>query len=547
VQRTADGGEQPALTNSEPTSAWQRLRSNVKANWSWSHAQMAVVAAVWFALGLYIVLWVWGLRPIAFPAQDESVIRQAAMFVRRSGSPFMRLPFYDPEDIAHPRNWVTVGDYAIPAYSPFSYFVYGYLTRLRNLGFFLIAALPGASAAAFAFGVARLLPAGRRWFAIVAPVLGFPALYWLLRPWMNISPFLSALCWAFCFWAGWRASNRNRDLAWAFALLGVAGAIRPDFAFYVFSIPFVLTLAADPTQWRRIVIANLCAGAGAVAINLVLNAVLTGHPFQVAYMAAIAREHGEADAQQASKLVSLLFPMGFDVDAAGAWSYFKKYWLDMGSIVALVALQVTLLPWLYRGSWLTRALRLVALLLCTCLLYSRMGDVFGSTEPVGAVHHSVARYHTPLYLLAAVPPILFIGHLRRRLLFYPAALLLVALALDNGREIWSRQRGSITRLEWFNRKGERFLADLTASLPKNAMVYSERLDRWTWSGFTTGCIVGHEATLKSIQRALDAGIPTYVAEEFRTSKVRRLKRALERSHLQMVRVGGHRHLFEIKQ
>jgi hypothetical protein len=180
------------------------------------------------------------------------------------------------------------------------------------------------------------------------------------------------------------------------------------------------------------------------------------------------------------------------------------------------------------------------------MLVSRMGEVFGAKEAVGAVHHSIARYQTPLYLFAALPPILFIGHLRRRLLFYPAALLVVALALDSGWEILSRQRGSITRLEWFNRKGEKFIANLGASLPKNAMVYSEKLDRWTWSAFTTGNIVGHEATLKSIQRALDAGIPTYVVEEFRTSKVRRLKRALERSHLHMVRVGGQRHLFEIK-
>jgi len=158
---------------------------------------MALIAAVWLVAGVCVVLWVWGLRPIVFPAQDESVIRQAATLVRKTGSPFLRLPFLDPEDIAHPRNWVTVGEYAIPAYSPLSYYAYGHLMRLRDLGFFLIAALPGDSAAAFSLGVARLLPPTRRWFAIVAPLLGFPALYWLLRPWMNVSPLLSALCWWF--------------------------------------------------------------------------------------------------------------------------------------------------------------------------------------------------------------------------------------------------------------------------------------------------------------------------------------------------------------
>lgn len=547
MERTADGGEQPALTNPTPIASFRRVVSNVKANWTWSHTQLAVVAAVWFAAALYVVLWVWGLRPLALPAQDEAVIRQAAMLVRRSGAPLLRLPFHDAEDIAHPRNWVTIGDYAIPAYSPFSYYVYGYITRLRNFGFFLIAALPASAAAAFAVGVARLLPPGRRWFAIAAPVLGFPALYWLLRPWMNISPFLSALCWSFCFWAAFRASSRKKDLAWAFALLGVAGAIRPDFAFYVFSIPFLLTFAAEPTQWRRIVIANLCAGAFAVAINLILNAMLTGNPFHVAYTAVIARVHGEAEAQHASKLASLIFPMGLVEDVATTWAYFKKYWVDMGSIVALLGLQLTLLPWLYRGSWPARGLRLVALFLCACMLISRMGEVFGANEAVGAVHHSIPRYQTPLYLLAALPPILFIGHLRRRLLFYPAALLVVALALDGGWEILSRQRGSFTRLELFNRKGDKFIADLRASLPRNAMIYSEKLDHWTWSAFTTGNIVAPEVTLRSIQRALDAGIPTYVVEEFRTSKFRRLKRALERAHLRLERVGGHRHLFEIKR
>jgi len=60
------------------------------------------------------------------------------------------------------------------------------------------------------------------------------------------------------------------------AFVSLAVAIRPDTAPYVFSAALFFTVAASPSDWKRIVVLVLLAGVAAVAVNLLLNWVITG-------------------------------------------------------------------------------------------------------------------------------------------------------------------------------------------------------------------------------------------------------------------------------
>src|SRR4051812_47429912 len=188
----------------------------------------AILAGIWLALAFGLVLWMWGLNPLVFPSPDEAVVRYSAQLIGERGHPFLRLPFADPEDLAHPRSWVTLGGNAVPTYAPVSLYAFGYLLRLGHLGLLLILLLPATAVAAFAAGTAHLLPPGRRWLAFFAPLLAFPASYWLLRPWVNHSPMLAGVAWSFFFWARWRRFGSARALSWSALCIGMAAAVRPD-------------------------------------------------------------------------------------------------------------------------------------------------------------------------------------------------------------------------------------------------------------------------------------------------------------------------------
>src|SRR5262245_10164626 len=93
-----------------------------------------LIACAWFVLVFATILWVWGLNSKVLISPDEALNRFSAGVIAKQWRPFLALPFPDPEDIAHPRHWVSVGERAVPSYAPVAIYVYGLLLRLRLLG-----------------------------------------------------------------------------------------------------------------------------------------------------------------------------------------------------------------------------------------------------------------------------------------------------------------------------------------------------------------------------------------------------------------------------
>jgi len=488
-------------------------------------ASLLLIASVWFVICLASVLWIWGLNPLVFPSSDEAVVRYAAWQIETGHGPFLDVPLPDPEDLLHPRSWITLGNRATPTYAPVSFYVFGWLTRLHGFGLLLIAALPASAVGAFAAGSARLLPRGRRWLAVLAPALAFPALYWLLRPWMNISPFLASICWSVFSWASWRETGKRGWLVAALFCLACAAAVRPDYAAYVFVLALLFSIAASPEQWKPIFALVIASGVLALAPNLLLNRVITGHALQAAYQLSIDRLFGEEPQHTIpglGMLRSLLLPMGIPSWEIGSTA-FRKYWLAMGPISLILLGQLALVPLLAKRTRQARYLLAGAVLIMAFFALSRMhADLFGGTVDYGSVHHSVPRYLTPVYLLAALPPLLFLGQCRHRLLTTFGSLIAIALALSGSYEIWLHQGSSFSFLRGFVAKKTEELARLSSRIPENAAVYTAKEDKWLWSGMRIFIVDEPKATAQSIERAAQAKLELYVYEPARTAQFKHL-------------------------
>lgn len=527
-----------------------RIRARAAALWSSSssHNEGArraaliegATAAAWFIATFAAMVWVWGIDTEALASPDEALNRLAAAVLSQQGRPFLKLPFVDPEDLAHPRHWVSVGDYAIPSYPPVAIYGYALLLRLGKLGLVLITALPAAAAGAFAAGLTKLLPRDRAWLALPAPLLAFPALYWLMRPWVNLSVLLTCVCWAVFFWAAWRRSGEARQLTCAMLSVGAAAAVRPDYAAYLLLVALILGIAASPTQWKRMLALVVAAGAGAVGLNLLLNWQITGKPLLAAYQIVAARDEGVDATASPGGLFRLLRQLLLQMELptpAQALAYLARYWLEMGAIAALTLAQLALLAPLRKKSWPVRGLYLLALLVMLGFMLSHMDPKLnGANEREGLMHHSMPRYWSPLFLLAVVPPLAFLGACKRRAVFVGGAALWVAAAGFNAYELFAAERFSLLGLAEFQQESEENVAKLARSVPAHALVYSAGYDKILWARWRVATLGQPRSTARSLARAWQAKQQVFVYEpSMRSRHYRRLNRVLLPLQLKLVK------------
>jgi hypothetical protein len=520
-----------------------------------SRRSVALIAGFWCSIAFATILWVWGgLNPLVFQVTDEAVVRQAAGLVSQHGSPFLRLPFPDPEDLVHVRSWVTLGDRALPMYAPVGLYLFGLLLRFHWLGLLLIELLPCSALGAFAAGTARLLPPGRRWLALLTPALGFVSLYWLFHPWLLLSPVMASLCWAFFFWTRWREDGRVGWLVATTLCVALASAIRPDYAGFLLLAMLLLLLSSDLAQWRTILKCAILAGVCAVVPNLILNKLTTGHALRAVYQIALDRQYGADDAHGLDNghglpgfavLRVLMMPMGmptFEVLCA----QFKKYFITMNIAPLLLLGQLALLPLARKKSGWSRALFLAALLLSVFFVVTHLHDgFFGAGERLGFVYHSIPRYLSPIFLFAALPPLLFLGNCRRKLPLILGSVLACSVAAVSVYQVYVAQPSSLAAIRnWVGLRSG--LLDLfTPRVPPDAIVYSVMADKIFWSKWRVGMIDDPERTATSMNRAADAGLPVFLYEQRPGRQFRELVAALRTKQFAVVKVDAHRGLYRL--
>jgi hypothetical protein len=520
--------------------AWARL--------SLSRAILAVAAA-WFVAAFSGILWAEGLNPRVFCTPDEAANRQAAGVIAETGRPLLQLPFEDPEDLAHPRAWLSQGSVAIPIYPPVPIYFYALLLRLGWLGEVLLALLPASAVAAFAASVARLLPEGRRWLALSAPALAMPALYWLLRPWMNVCALLTCVCWAVNFFSCWCASGRKGWLTATLACVGAAAAARPDYTVYLLLVTMLLAWGREPAGWRRVGVLAFAAGAGALVANLVGNYLVTGHPFRAAYQLAMARDIAAPHVNPLLKLLQLLFfPMKFQGwDASGR--ALLRYWVWMQPTWILLGAQLCLLVYV-RGARRSERIAVAATILLACsFMISRVDpELFGLKRPEAWVNGSLPRYWSPVYLLASITPLLVVGRLKARWQSVTGVFVLLALAAGNLAAVVWRSPQAVLQQHDISDQEQAWLVRLHKLIPADAVVYTPSWDKVLWSRYHVGSMDDDPAlTVRSIERALRSSRRVFFwTHPLPARTLRAFEAALARRELALVKLDDRLRLYEVE-
>lgn len=505
----------------------------------------ALVFVSWLVVGCAVIYRAQGsLRPQTHLTPDEMANRVAAQALRKTGRPFIPLPFPDPEDVAHPRAFLSFTDTtAIPVYAPVSIYAYGACALFKNFGYFLVMAWAASGLAAFAAGAALLVGERRAWLGLLAPALGAPALYWMLRPWMNISALLACLGWALAAWAIWRVRGGTAWLALALLWVGAAAAVRPDYTAYVLSIAALFTLAAEPGAYKAVLGFTFLAGALALVANLILNHLITGHAFRAAYQLAIESEEGTASGSRALGFVkALLFPMGLP-RLHELQLLFLRYWLELEPLAALLAAQLSLVPLLRARSPRARLLLLGGVVLATLFMCSRMDpDLFGASRGKAALHDSIPRYWTPVYLFAGLSPLLLAAELRRPLFFWLATVFVVGLASASVVAVAVRMERDRDLARGYGH----LLTTVSEQAPANAVIYSYDADKALALSFSVGDAENPAKAVRSMRRALEHGLPTYLyLSPAHAHNMSEFLRAAEQQHLSLARSGRHRLLYQL--
>jgi hypothetical protein len=148
------------------------------------------------------------------------------------------------------------------------------------------------------------------------------------------------------------------------------------------------------------------------------------------------------------------------------------------------------------------------------------------------------RYWSPVYLLAALTPVLFLGRSRRRIVFGIGSALLVALSLTSGYEIYRRERYSQTTLRLYGERATRTLHSLQRRIPKGAMVYSGVYDKLLWPYWRVGTLSEPKPSARSMARAAQVGLQLFVFEpSLRRRQLQALERALHKHRLELQSAG----------
>jgi hypothetical protein len=464
----------------------------------------------WFIVAFATIYFAEGFRPKSFMTPDEAANRLAGALIAKTGRAVLELQFDDPEDAAHPRAWLSQGDYAIPIYPPVSVYFYALITYLRRFGSISLMVLPSSALAVFAAGTARLLPDSRRWLAVFAPALGMPALYWLLRPWMNLCALLTCVCWAFYCWTRWRTNAGRIWLAASMLFVGLGAAVRPDYTAYLLLVSALFTWGKKPSTWRQLLVLGVLAGALALGSNLMLNRLITGNAFKAAYQLAmeadpVAPKHGPL-----VRFVKLLFfPMTFP-----GWSVvaavFVKYWIRLQPLWLLSLGQLALLPLFWRRPLLERVTLAACVALFVLFMISRVDpELFGGDRTWGYSNDSLPRYWSPIYLLAALPPLLFLGQLAERRLFIAGVCAVSLLAAGSLFQVYWYSPQSVAKHVAIVSGDLHRLKKLENYVPLDAIIYSPSYDKMLWSRFHAGNLEDLEKAACSMKRALDNGVPVY--------------------------------------
>ncbi|HEX9888128.1 MAG TPA: hypothetical protein VGA69_01520 [Nitriliruptorales bacterium] len=491
-----------------------------------------VAGAAWFLLAAGLIVWLFGSPDrTALQAPDEVATARGALLVADHGTPTDPVAFDDPTGLARMRMWVQAGDQHVASVPATAQYVYG-LPRAVPGGAWVAFVLPALGVGALAAGACTVLDRSR-WLGALVPGLAFPALYWMLRPWHNVSLELALtglVVAAFAVFA------RARRRAWALAGIALAtGAalVRPDHVHLLLGLPLVWSVALDPGRWRRWV--GWHAGATVVWVLGVVvgNLATTGQPLvtpvDLLDFPSAVTPVGRDLPFPLPQLLLVLAPRGWP-DWSLVADQLGRYWLGLWPAVGVVLSGLVASAWFAVRAWRQRRpLDLAVTASVLALVWHAISRVsatdLGATAPHGALVHSYPRYTALVYVGFALVAVAAAAGIADRRWRGAAGVTLAAFALLGVQSMFPApiQEDGLVALRSVLREADAYAAAVAAQLPPDAIVYSRRVDKYVWGSHPVGTFqdervpegvgpVAFDRLPRSFRAAIDAGFAPYLLE-----------------------------------
>ncbi len=490
------------------------------------------MAAVWGLAALVVLVYVWGSperTALQFP--DEMSSARGIHLTAETGRPVADVPFEDPSSLNRMRMWADVPDGRTAAYPTALPFLYGSLRALPG-GAWAIFVLPAMGVAAMAAAAARLA-GDRPWLGAAAPALAFPATYWILRPWVNVSLELAlAMAALWCLVRWWTDDAEDRWAYAAVALATLAAVVRPDHVHLLLGSTLIWTLARRPRRWPRWLGVHVLGGLVYVGLVVAGNLATTGEalttPIDLLAFPEEFRDVGTDLGFPFRELVLVVAPKGIPPLSEIA-RQLGKYWLRLGPVAPVVVGGLVVAGVLARRAVVERRAVAVATTTTLALLIghtvSRVDpQVWGANLDQPWINHTIPRYTALLYVAFALLIVASVARLAgRRLVAGAAAVAMLAAAGAIYPFLPPVEADGWVAHRVVLREADAYARDLAPQLPADAIAYSIRLDRYLWPAVEVGITqverplpgappIRLEDLPVSFAAALDAGYTPYVFE-----------------------------------
>jgi len=229
--------------------------------------------------------------------------------------------------------------------------------------------------------------------------------------------------------------------------------------------------------------------------------------------------------------------------------FVMKYWINFGALRLLVLGQLAIVPLLWRKSWAARLSFVLGVLVVLAFLVSRMSiDVFGAKLTTARVHHSIPRYWTPVYLFAALPPLLYLGRTREPLILFVGSLLAVLVCARSLWDVSVHEGTSLRALARSRDKDALWVDTVTHEIRSDAIVFTKTRDKLLWSHYQLGMLSGDmELVAASMDRAMNAHLNVFMVEpRFSSFDYRKLAKALKKRNLTFIKLDSYRGVYRVK-
>ena len=464
--------------------------------------------------------------------------------------------YLDEENLLHPRGVITQNDRAVPYSFLGLPVIYGGLYRVLGDNLHYLALGFAAVAAWALFRATHILFKAKAWEAWVVGCAFTPLIYYLNRPFMNVTPLLVTLFVGIWLFARYYERSSRFDFVLAASAAALAIFFRYEYVLFVTPLMLWALYMKHSSLTSRAYLADVSIFGGAVLLLFVLPTALLNQStygswstygpglFTETYFPERVSSDGGSVMSALHSVRSLLLP-SYPFNPMKVLQNIPRLTLWLMPVFTLVAVT---------GAWLLVTSRRVsiwklaplALLVVYVLVYRGSSSTWASDWEAPTFEAAIVRYWLPVYVFLFFLAVYALTRVSPQV----KAVFIVGLLVTGPASIYHFADGSLESGRDTLVSYQRAAQNQLSATETNALIYASLSDKWIapyrdvatwWNGaeFYDPTVVA-----ASMARVSETGRPVYV---FRESEVdiNGLNRALAPYELEASWIGQSR-LYEIE-